>query len=427
MVEPRWGVSHTLRTTFVALVLILLVWILFLYISKSNLLGKRESRKYLPLKYKYGYVLELDSSDQLTSGALNVLCLQCLARQIHPQVKLVEPFLVQTVYGAFLESGDKEWLARKNIVRLSDIVDINDWKRFTQKRQYAEMTTWEDFIDNAPRDVILVQNQFSLCNPQSLERKFSPFFELFHFNVVRLACLQFEKRGALSLPQFKQAVYGNYSPPTVTVIFDRFPGIGDTVHRYTTTVIGTVCKKMKMTPYSYFKPGARVIADTKIFTERYLGGRNKYVSVMFRSVHAIMALQYNASLIRSKCLHQAVNEWKAMKRKFRLNNTYFTNDLYVNGPIGKVSPPLIGNLTQMLYGNERHFDEWKKGFEEVAGLNNSGYINIFQKVVATQARCLVLIGGGSFQANALNWYNMFHTEADSRCYARWDSYCRRSH
>ena len=432
MVEIRSGALNTLRATFVALVLILMVWTLVVYISNSKPLGKPESRDYLSVdKYGYGYVLELHSSDQLTSGALNVLCLQCLARQIHPKVKLVEPFLVYTVYGASLESGDKEWLARENNVRLRDIIDINDWKRFTEQRQYAEMTTWEDFLETAPRDVILVQNQFSLCSPQSLEKKFSPFFELFQFKVVRLACLQFEKRGALNLTQFKQAVYGNYSPPAVTVIFDRFPGIGDAVHRYTTTVIGTVCKKGKMTPYSYFKPSARVIADAKTFTERYLGGRNNYVSVMFRSVLAIMALRYNASLIRSKCLDQAIDEWKAMKSKFRLNNTYFTNDLFVNGPIGKVSPPLIGNLTQMLYGNERYFDEWKKGFEEVAGLNNSrgapGYITIFQKVVATQARCLVLIGGGSFQANALNWYNMLHTEADSRCYARWDSYCRRSH
>ena len=101
--------------------------------------------------------------------------------RIHPKVKLVEPFLVYTIYGVSLGSGDKEWLARENNVRLSDIIDINDWKRLTQQRQYAEMATWEDFLENAPRHVILVQNQFSLCNPQSLEKKFSPFFKLFQF------------------------------------------------------------------------------------------------------------------------------------------------------------------------------------------------------------------------------------------------------
>ena len=232
--------------------------------------------------------------------------------------------------------------------------------------------------------------------------------------------MQFEKRGALTFTQFNQVVYGNYSPTAVTVIFDRFPGIGDGIYQYVTAVTGTDSEKGKMTAYAYFKPSGKVIADAKTLTERYLGGRNNYVSVMFWSVFPIMNLQYNVSLIWSKCLDQAVDEWKAMKSKFGLKNTYFTNDLFVNGHIGKVSPPLIGNLTQMLYGNERYFEEWEKGFEEVAGLNNSrgtpGYITIFQKVVATQARCLVLIGGGSFQENALNWYNMFHTEEDSRCY-----------
>ena len=161
MVETS-GASRTLRTTYFALVLILIVWIMVLYIWSPK--PSSESRHYQPVD-KYGYILELHSSDQLTSGALNVLCLQCLASRIHPKVKLVEPFLVYTVYGASLESGDKEWLARENNVKLSDIIDINDWKRFTRQRQYAEMATWEDFLKNAPRHVILVQNQFSLCNP----------------------------------------------------------------------------------------------------------------------------------------------------------------------------------------------------------------------------------------------------------------------
>ena len=50
----------------------------------------------------YGYILELDTSDQLTSGAANLLCLQCLARQIDPKVMLVEPFIVNSTYGAVL-------------------------------------------------------------------------------------------------------------------------------------------------------------------------------------------------------------------------------------------------------------------------------------------------------------------------------------
>ena len=125
------GASRTLRTTYVVLVLIVIVCIMVMYIQTAKPSGRPESRHILPVD-KYGYVLELHSSDQLTSGALNVLCLQCLASRIHSKVKLVERFLVYTVYGAFLESGDKESLARENNVRLSDIIDINDWKRLTK-------------------------------------------------------------------------------------------------------------------------------------------------------------------------------------------------------------------------------------------------------------------------------------------------------
>ena len=74
----------------------------------------------------YGYILELDVSDQLTSGAANLLCLQCLARQIDPKVMLVEPFIVNSTYGAVL-LGSHDLLARENNVRLRDIYDIGEW------------------------------------------------------------------------------------------------------------------------------------------------------------------------------------------------------------------------------------------------------------------------------------------------------------
>ena len=143
----------------------------------------------------YGYILELDVSDQLTSGAANLLCLQCLARQIDPKVMLVEPFIVNSTYGAVL-LGSHDLLARENNVRLRDIYDIGEWNKFTQQHQYAEMASWEDFLEEAPRDVIVVQHQWSKCSAvMSLKKRFSPFFRLFQFQVVRYVCLQFRQSG----------------------------------------------------------------------------------------------------------------------------------------------------------------------------------------------------------------------------------------
>ena len=378
-----------------------------------------------PYPAGHGYILELSSSDQLTSGAANVLCLQCLARQIHPRVVLVEPFVtVRSQYGASLV-GDQELFARENNVKLSDIFDISVWKRITQQQQYAPLVTWEYFLKYAPRDVILVQNLFDKeCSALvHLNETLSPFFKVFQFQVVRLACLQPKTSGPLTLNQFKVAVYGNYSPPTVTVIFDRFCGIGTGIWPYATAITETACEKRTTQRFFHsLKPSSRVLKDAATFAKRYLGGANNYTSVMIRTAHSVLTLGYsNGTRVLSKCLRKAVEEWKAMKSRVGSNNTYLTHDNFFRNNVGA---SLIKNFTQELYGNDN--DQWESRFEDVAGLNHTGgvvaYVAIVQKVVVAQARCIILIGGGSFQGSAFRMYTESH-KLDSRCYKRWDKYC----
>ena len=101
-----------------------------------------------------GYILELHASDQLTGGGMNLLSLQCLAGRLGKAV-LVEPFEVHGTFGVQL-SGDEVDFARDNNVRLSDIYNMEQWNAYTDKRGYRRLASWEDFLQYAPRDVILV-------------------------------------------------------------------------------------------------------------------------------------------------------------------------------------------------------------------------------------------------------------------------------
>ena len=152
------SVSRPIRAFFVAVVCTSVLVITSLYnlpsTSSAPILGQNASSYARPTRAPqkkesggngYGYILELDASDQLTSGAANLLCLQCLARQIDPKVMLVEPFIANSTYGAVL-LGNRDLLARENNVRLRDIYDIGEWNKFTQQHQYAELASWEDFL-----------------------------------------------------------------------------------------------------------------------------------------------------------------------------------------------------------------------------------------------------------------------------------------
>ena len=395
----------------------------------------------------YGYILELDTSDQLTSGAANLLCLQCLARQIDPKVMLVEPFIVNSTYGAVL-LGNQDLLARENNVRLRDIYDIDEWRKFTQQHQYAELASWEDFLEEAPRDVILVQHQWLKCSDvTSLKKRFSSFFRLFQFQVVRYVCLRFRQSGVLTLEQFKERVYGNFSASTVTVIFDRFCGIGDYIHKFTTSLKGTPCSKDKMSSFvvDTLIPSQRAIQDATTYVQQYLGGRHDYISLMFRLERPMITFGHaNYQQAIKKCLEQVLNEWKLMKGKSGLNSTFFTLDANKFGSLGYYrkhrdilagTTPLVKKFVQTLYGNETFFPQWENSFEEVTGLNSGGvkgYVAILQKVVAAQGRCIIFVGGGSFQQSAFVLYKKFHQKHRHlfpsfswSCYTQLDQRCDR--
>ena len=61
-----------------------------------------------------------------------------------------------------------------------------------------------------------------------------------------------------------------------------------------------------------------------------------------------------------------------------------------------------------LYGTELTVDGWEDSFENVAHTKDSGYVAQLQKVLVVQAKCVVFIGGGSFQKHAQSLYMQAH-------------------
>ena len=77
---------------------------------------------------------------------------------------------------------------------------------------------------------------------------------------------------------------------------------------------------------------------------------------------------------------------------------------------------LVENTTRHLYRNRFTLKSWEDTFIEVSGgITEMGYISTLQRSIATEADCLILMGGGSFQQVAAYQYMKSHPNPSSRC------------
>jgi len=65
-------------------------------------------------------------------------------------------------------------------------------------------------------------------------------------------------------------------------------------------------------------------------------------------------------------------------------------------------------LLAFAHGQAVSYSEYEDRFTNITGTKNSAYISVVQKVIATKAKCLLLIGGGTYQFNAAYMWRKNH-------------------
>ena len=74
------------------------------------------------------------------------------------------------------------------------------------------------------------------------------------------------------------------------------------------------------------------------------------------------------------------------------------------------------NALTTLYDNTWTMEEWEESFTRATGKSiNRAYIGALQRILASRADCLILMGGGSFQALAVRDYYNYHKELREKC------------
>lgn len=382
-----------------------------------------------------GFLMGLDYSDQLTAGGVNLFCLQCLASTMDHRLEVVEPFIVNSTFGVPLEISNHavESSSMNSVLRLRDVYDLEEWVSYSKEKHFAPLVSWERFLDAAPRSIVLVQHAWGECSLTELEKMCSPLFQLINFNVIRKVCLYFKSTGVLSVEQYKRRVYGTLDPANVTVIFNRWMGIGPYIEKFTVSIKGSHCSRgIGDSLYdSHVTPSNRVESDVARYVSRYLNQAqgNLYIAVMVRTEMVIVKTSHRDNLLRliSQCVDNVVQKWIYMKKQSGLSATFVALDYGRYGSKGFYlhsfmnQTQLKGKLEQMLQSLEQgSLQEWEQRFGKVTSSQNPGYVASLQKTIASKARCLITAGGGIFQDHA---FVLHHKVYGNSCHIQLKSDC----
>ena len=414
-----------------------------------------------------GYIVTMSYGkyDQQTVAACSVFAQMCWLKSfgLNSAMVLVEPFTNHS----HLESNPEAWTAvehhdkhRDEIMRLSDYFDL----QHLQAHESTKMVSWDQFLKNAPRNVVAVTIQglsgqsakcFGRIGQPKLACKSGPrnqaqidhftsgcdttevdnaarYLKKFGFTVIKSICLNCGH----GLPST------GYSPNDITdLIIDGIDIHNTTViiteWSYATSLVKNCeinkycsafnCVNFNNNQYKKLLPSARLKEDANLYLKEVLNATSISVAIMIRSERLFWTLKSPARVIQTlTSLLDLYTDIITKNRGILLPGakplitidigTFGTtsyDDRYTNyTDIVSTFEYLLSNL----YSEEWNLEFYEKGLvTATGGVNESGYIAGLQRVLASQATCLVLCGSGHYQGLAEHYYRLEHPNSHNQC------------
>ena len=374
------------------------------------------------------YALSLSYWDQISSASGRVLSHQCWAAKMASTI--VEPFVVDTSYLGGLTGG----MNAGNGTKLGDLFDLNNWNQLSIENGLPPLISWEDFLQTAPRQVILVRNNWRQlfrnepfrCEEQDFEklkRFWIQFLKAHDFEIFRKVCVDLTNPSELT-----KVIVDQNSDINVTVIFDDWRlTIGVTGISLPYLVKSSSCVKRfgsgpKGIYLDWLKPSLKAMNDADVYISKYLNTDRKYIAVMVRWERIIRSPTYYDF---KKCLVKILERVMEMQQ---LNNV---SSVFIASDAGNLGSDLMGRTTrysmvdikvrtearqyteELLHSVHKppiSLQDYEKQFMEVVQVKNPAYVATVQKVIAARAQCLLRIPAtGNYQEHSLMMYKEFHS------------------
>ncbi len=378
-------------------------------------------------KDREGFLVSLGFWEQQTQGLLNFHQLQCLANQTG--MRVAQPFLTGTLFRPYPSTKDDP--------NLGKVYNMEAWneKLFTLHK-YKPVLSWETLIREAPKPIIIhcIQYQqlgtknrnfkgFQNGCSESCYDQFDSILKLLQkegFEEVRRSCTNFYHlsfKEKITFDEFKINIFRDYDPSKVTVILNEFRGIefDDRTDLRFPLNLNSPCAQLRDLPPNIILPSAQIIKDAeKYFKEK---NKNTTIGIMAR----IEKIQNNPSQKISECIKQAIQITQDLYKNHRFSNMFLAMDV---GKYGSTS--FSGNQVRkdgqtffesLHVYNTQHltFQEWEGMFSHISSSNNPAYVGNLQRTIVAKTKCLVLLGGASFQSQAIEWHHYFHPEQPEEC------------
>ena len=351
-----------------------------------------------------GYALGWDYYEGQTCAARNLVGLQRWATSLN--YGIVEPFVQESHFRT------SAVFTNEKALRLSDYFDIDIWNHnvVTGIPHGTPLVSWEDFIKNAARQLIVVHVMISSKNGTKVyvnnEAKketcyFSKGFSSktlskFGFKVIRQVCFKFNTKSPLPVDDFNKYILGPFN--NATVVFTFVPGVSR-------ARINILEEKYHCKFVDWLKPSKRVIKDARKYIDMFLD--KNYTAVSLRTVKMAISIgsrhpaniRETAKIVVDKCVNEIAQVLSGPGQNFMTidigrfgdpkASSFFTSSTATN---------IINKLINVTYHNAWNKVVWENTFIKATnGISDSGYIASLQKEIASHATVLITAGGGSFQ------------------------------
>ena len=400
-----------------------------------------------------GFVTAMRYSGQQGAGIRAIKSLQCWASKISMPMNILEPAIIDTTLAADFPPASLDPHSTTHF-KLSDLFDIEQFNNEAKDRLLPQLMSRRQFIDNAPKNIILVwmasegiskeaeiiwpenTDEYGKClDVQTADRQWQEYAKLFameNYCIVKVVkAYSIKTKSEIFTPEdAKPVIYGHWSPEEVTVFFSQWKGSWRPLLGNHTTLIDEDC--YSTTSAKYFVPSQRLLNHAQLYEQQYL--KNKTIlAIMFRLEKMIQVAQksHDKSLSVSKCLEKVIeisqeirgehagylgtpfitidigesgsNNWESVSNHFKLNVTH----------LQRKAEETISTISQTKW----NIKDWEETFKHIPGVvNNPAYIAALQRVLASRADCLVLVGGGRFQSIALKDYQVIHPNKLNQCF-----------
>ena len=402
-----------------------------------------------------GYIVTMSYNSKMTRAIRNLMGQQCWARSmVGLSLSIAEPFSSESKlvhYRRFWDGLKKKNL--HNAVLFGEYFDLDFYNKVSLRENSTGLTKWSDFLaDNkTPLKLVAVtlpsgRCEFGSRKEQNMEKQAPPCFygknynelilglkdrlSLVSIKKVCLDCTQLDHK--LSLDELRNMIFGSDLDTSKYII------LMNTWRNFAFTQswleVPDYCK-ISESPQSSKRliSSQSVASHSKLYKEKIIR-KKRVVAVMFRIERFLTLKVLNKSSESLKsCIEKTLQSHDQLMHKGspEKSGTFITLDIgrfgsklmkdsetvskYGQDSLESINKSVQEMINKIYKGQFKSMEQYEDSFVDITGgITERGYISMVQRSIATEADCLIVMGGGSYQQVAISQYLANHP-SDQYC------------